>query len=233
MLLAVDAGNSRIKWACRRGQAWEGRGAAGHGDGLDELSALAKGAERALVSCVAKGEVRLAVSAALEGCESDWIGARAKAAGVTNHYRPPESLGADRWCALLALREQLGHGTAVLAGTAVTVDRLEADGSFRGGLILPGRSLMVASLEARTGLRPAPPEAEDSADPFPDSTSAAIRSGCLRAVAGAILSQREIWGAEGEPLALAGGDAAALDELLPGAALLPDLVFDGLLLANS
>ena len=63
----------------------------------------------------------------------------AKALGVTNGYRQPERLGADRWMTLLAAREILpGDCVVIDAGSAITLDLLRADGQHLGGAILPG-----------------------------------------------------------------------------------------------
>ena len=63
----------------------------------------------------------------------------AKALGVTNGYRQPERLGADRWMTLLAAREMLpGDCVVIDAGSAITFDLLRADGQHMGGAILPG-----------------------------------------------------------------------------------------------
>ena len=63
------------------------------------------------------------------------------------------------------------------------MDALDADGVFRGGLILPGLSLMLQSLADRTaGLKVAPGSFSD----WPVSTPDALYSGAMHAVCGAI-----------------------------------------------
>jgi len=87
-----------------------------------------------------------------------WLVAEAQCCGVTNGYDEPERLGADRWAALIAAHH-LHHGAAlvVCCGTATTVDWLEADGRFRGGLILPGLTTMRESLVRATANCRSPP----------------------------------------------------------------------------
>src|SRR5437899_12704171 len=71
----------------------------------------------------------------------------------------------------------------VTAGTATTVDVLRGDGSFVGGVILPGLELMKRSLARNTaGLSLA--RGRFSAEPR--NTADAIETGCLLAQAGAI-----------------------------------------------
>jgi type III pantothenate kinase len=71
----------------------------------------------------------------------------------------------------------------VMAGTATTIDVLDAAGHFRGGLILPGLDLMRKSLARNTaGL----PEARGAYRDLPTNTDDAIVSGALHATLGAI-----------------------------------------------
>ena len=55
----------------------------------------------------------------------------------------------------------------VNAGTAVTIDALDVDGVFRGGLILPGLRLMLQALAENTS---APQGAAGRIPAFPDNT---------------------------------------------------------------
>ena len=87
----------------------------------------------------------------------EWLTASAAACGVTNRYARPAQLGADRWASLVAAwRRSTATDlfppacVVVNAGTAVTIDALDADGVFRGGLILPGMRLMLQALAENT-----------------------------------------------------------------------------------
>lgn len=66
-------------------------------------------------------------------------------------YPNPRTLGADRLCNIIALRE-CGYSDAIVIdmGTATTFDVLK-DGGFEGGLIIPGIS---ASMDVLTERRP-------------------------------------------------------------------------------
>lgn len=225
MLLAIDVGNSRIKWAGWHEESWGHHGVSATTADLAELATLAQQADHVIGCCVASDAIRTQI----ENCCGDvtWIDA-ATPGTIVNHYQPPTSLGADRWCALHGMQQHVGHGVVVLAGTAVTVDQLREDGSFAGGLILPGRQLMHQALAEHTQLNPVASTNEDAAELTPGDTAAAIRSGSLLAIAGAIKLQCQLWQAEEAPLVLAGGTAAALVTLLPTSRLLPELILDGL-----
>ena len=67
--------------------------------------------------------------------------------GVTNAYGQTESLGVDRWLAIVAAHTKFQSPVCVIdCGTAVTVDVVDANGMHMGGLIMPGLQLMRESL---------------------------------------------------------------------------------------
>ena len=110
-------------------------------------------------------------------------------AGIRNGYDFPTRLGADRWVAMIgAWHRTLAQGPAcpmvvVMVGTAVTVDAIDADGKFLGGLIIPGHGIMLRALETGTaGLRVPTGDVRE----FPTNTSDALTSGGTFAIAGAV-----------------------------------------------
>jgi type III pantothenate kinase len=113
---------------------------------------------------------------------------------VTNRYARPSQLGADRWASLVAawqrsIEVDLFPPACVVvnAGTAVTVDSLDEEGVFRGGLILPGVRLMLQALAENTAaLKSAPGEFRA----FPDNTADALQSGAVQAICGAVEQMR-------------------------------------------
>jgi type III pantothenate kinase len=118
-----------------------------------------------------------------------WVVSAAHAAGVTNGYDHPSRLGADRFVAQVGARHHvLARGAprpvlVVMVGTAVTVDALDTDGKFLGGLILPGHGIMLRALETGTaGLHVPTGEVRD----FPANTSDGLTSGGTYAINGAI-----------------------------------------------
>ena len=212
MLLLIDAGNTRVKWALAADGAlpgeWIGGGAALH-DGLDALAAEWQAHEvtRAIVSNVAGLELRARLAALLGPIAVDWFASGATRAGMMNGYREPARLGCDRFAAAIGARA-LAPGRALVVatcGTATTVDAVTADGHFVGGMILPGLALMAGALARNTAQLPQ--AAPDAAPPplFADNTNDAIVSGCLSAQAGAI--ERAVAGHGGAACMLSGGAA--------------------------
>lgn len=207
MILAIDCGNSRLKWGLHDGDRWLRTGAAP----LAELAGL-KAAwkkipppDKVVVANVAGLSVRKRLETALSrGAPVTWVKAKRSECGVNNGYRRPSQLGADRWAALVAAWSMFrGACLVVVAGTATTVDVLGSDGAFTGGMILPGLDLMKRSLAQSTaGL----PLAKGRFSSAPRSTADAIESGCLLAQAGAI--ERAIAAMEpGATCVLSGGAA--------------------------
>ena len=72
------------------------------------------------------------------------------ACGIHNHYLQPHRLGVDRFAALIAAHQQPQNQLVVMAGTALTIDALTANGDFLGGVIVPGLSTMQSALHRST-----------------------------------------------------------------------------------
>lgn len=235
MILAIDAGNTRIKWGL-----WEDRGFLAQGSVLtaraselaDALHMLAR-PRTAIGASVAGAAVRTQIEQVLApwGVAVRWIASSAAACGVTNAYREPTQLGADRWAALIGAHARFPEPCVVVnAGTAITVDALAADGRFLGGLILPGIELMAGALARGTAGLPQQPGGFAT---FPSSTGDAIHSGALYAACGAIERMQRAMCAAGEDaprVVLSGGAAHLIAPLLePAPAAAPALVLEGLI----
>lgn len=231
-IVAIDAGNSRIKWGLHDGRSWLDKGvlatadAAWLSDAADEWPASL----RVVVSNVAGAAVAEKIRAAVARRHGDvhWLHSSAAACGVRNTYEPPQQLGTDRWAALLGARGQVsGACLVVCAGTATTIDLLDANGDFRGGVILPGFDLMRASLAQNTAQLPL---AEGEFHRAPRNTADAIVSGCLQAQAGAIERMFAAIAAESDASCLltGGGAARLLPQLNIPFVLADNLILDGL-----
>ncbi len=211
MILCIDSGNSRIKWDWHDGQSWQGIVAVDHQNRakMAELLAGAAMPDRVMLANVAGAEAGAAIRAALGPWQARLVevASTAAAGGVTNGYVQPERLGVDRWCALIGARAlQAGPCVVVMAGTATTVDALDAEGHFLGGLILPGYELMRRALARDTA---ALPLAAGQHTPWPRATDDAIVTGCLEAQAGAIERFARRMGG-GAICLLSGGAAVAI-----------------------
>lgn len=234
MILLVDAGNTRVKWALAHRDApvgtWIDHGAVPH-DGIDGLAATwaSLGATGALVSNVAGPALRERLAAALPaGVPVEWFASALQRAGVRNGYRAPEKLGCDRFAAAIGAHALAPGRDLVVAtcGTATTVDAVRADGLFVGGMILPGLALMASSLARNTFHLP---QVGPGALPplFGADTEEAILSGCLSAQAGAI--ERAVAGLGAQVCIVSGGAAPWIAPALkPGYLLVDNIVLAGL-----
>ncbi len=193
MLLLIDAGNTRIKWALVEPGAplgaWSETGAVSHAQ-LNYLPACWQGREvtHAVVANVAGAKLRDQLQLMLPTTTIDWFASLAQLDGMRNGYRNPGQLGCDRFAAALGARALEPGKDLVVAtcGTATTIDAVSADGRFLGGMILPGLGLMAASLAKNTAQLPQVTPGRALAAGFADNTDDAILAGCLSAQAGAI-----------------------------------------------
>lgn len=188
MNIAIDAGNSRIKWGVHDGSKWLDNGVLATADvaWLSEAADEWPADARVVVCNVAGNEVGESIAALLAERHGrvSFLHASAAACGVRNAYEYPRQLGADRWAALIGARARCDCACLVVcAGTATTVDLLDASGLFRGGLIMPGFDLMRAALASNTAQLPF---AEGVFRAEPRNTTDAIVSGCLQAQLGAV-----------------------------------------------
>ncbi|MDR0440072.1 MAG: type III pantothenate kinase [Candidatus Accumulibacter sp.] len=209
MIAAVDAGNSRIKWGLHDGAAWREQGDLPTAEAarMSEIAGRWPDAANIVACCVAGRAVEAAIEAAARGRRLRWVRSEAVSAhGLRNGYERPEQLGADRWAAMIGARGKTSDACLVVcAGTATTIDWIDAAGNFRGGLILPGMRLMLAALARNTaGL----PYADGEFREEPRNTMDAIVSGCLHAQAGAIERMFARASAEGPARCLLTGGAA-------------------------
>ncbi len=230
MILAVDCGNSRLKWGLHENGGWRKTGAVP----LSEIGRLEKSwrglvpADKVVVANVAGRSVRnrLETLFARRSMVPAWVKAKRHECGVTNGYGRPDQLGPDRWAALIGAWSILrGPCLVVTAGTATTVDVLRGDGRFVGGVILPGLDLMKRSLTRGTAELPF---ARGRFSAEPRNTADAIETGCLLAQAGVI--ERAFATMEhGAACVLAGGAARRIARHLNiPVRLVDNLVLEGL-----
>ena len=219
MILAIDAGNSRVKWGWHDGGGWSSLAtvsliefAAANHD-INPFAATHENPVRIVISNVAgDGAHQLLINwTSIFEAEPLWLKGEAERCGVTSRYERPEQLGPDRWAALIAARAlHQGPCLVVNAGTATTADVLSARGEFLGGLILPGVDLMRFVLHEHTGRLPLQ---EGRFVQTPRNTIDAIETGCRHAQAGAVERMLRVAG-EGALCLVSGGAGKALVEQL-------------------
>jgi type III pantothenate kinase len=242
MILLIDIGNTRIKWATLTESGLGEQSADVHANWdrdqtrtriFDSTTAI----DRVIVSNVG-GErmsslIREAALAA-RGTEPEFVVSTAEFAGVRNAYPQPHKLGVDRWLTLIAAHNDKSCKTCIASvGTAMTIDGLDATGRHLGGLILPGPDLMVSSLLHNTSdIAARATTGAIEAGIFADNTLGAIHQGAVHALAAVVdrayESMIESFG-EDPKLLLTGGASDSIAKLLHfSPSIVPDLVLRGL-----
>jgi len=242
-MLAIDCGNSRLKWAEFEQGRIVGRGAVMLQGDADPFAVLAEALrpeiDRVLVASVAAAEIGDRIQATVNerlGRAAEFVQVRPRAAGIECGYRDPARLGVDRWLAMIAGRRRVvGPFAVVSAGTAVTFDAVARNGQHLGGLIFPGERLMLDVLAANTdrigAVEPVREPVGDS-DLLGRSTEEAVSRGARLALAAAVdRAVEDVARTQGGTPALlvTGGDGEALATWLESEATFrADLVLEGL-----
>lgn len=159
-------------------------------------------------------------------------------AGVRNGYDDYKRLGMDRWLAALgAYHLAKGACLVIDLGTAAKADFVAANGQHLGGYICPGMPLMRSQLRTHTRrIRYDDASAERALSSLAPghSTVEAVERGCVLMLQGFARTQieqaRALWG-EAFSVFLTGGDAPLVQDSVPQARVIPDLVFVGLAMA--
>lgn len=146
----------------------------------------------------------------------------------------PETItGVDRLLNAAAAFDTVKQACIVVdAGSAVTVDFVDGQGTFHGGAIAPGATMQLHSLHEHTAALPDLPFRAPDAEPFGRNTSQAMYQGVFHGIRGMVQrlveQYAESYGAF--PMVIAtGGDAQVLfekEELVDR--IVPDLTLLGI-----
>lgn len=239
--LALDLGNTTLKY----GLFADGQ--------LCEHAVLTEPAQlRDLWQRTSPAQAILA-SVAAEAAAQPWLAALAAVEALTrvlpfrpgftpvpvrNAYATPHTLGPDRLAAVVgAAGLRPGRDTLVVdAGTALKLDLVTADGTYRGGSIAPGLGMRLRALHTFTGRLPLLelPLPETSVQLIGDTTASAMLSGVLRGAAAEVRGLLADYERRypGLGVVLTGGDAPYLRGSLGAATgrifAVPELVLLGL-----
>ena len=218
--LAIDVGNTRLKWALYDRPHPQANVLAQGAEFLENIETLADGPWASLpvpthmLGCVVAGDAvkrRVQDQMELWDVAPQWVVSSTEEAGVTNGYDHPTRLGSDRWVAMVGAR-------------------IDQHGKFLGGLILPGHGIMLRALESGTaGLHVPTGEVR----PFPTNTSDALTSGGTYAIAGAcermVQHLRDHTGIEPHCVMTGGAGWKMAPSMAIQFELVDSLIFDGLL----
>jgi type III pantothenate kinase len=148
--LALDIGNTRLKWAQYASPRPDAPLMAQGAEFLENIEKLAEGAWRGLLPpnqilgcAVAADAVKRRLQEQLDAWDvsPQWVVASEAEAGLRNGYDHPTRLGSDRWVAMIgAYHRMLSQGAPrplVVVMVPVTVEALDASGSARADLTGP------------------------------------------------------------------------------------------------
>lgn len=236
MNLLVDSGNSFIKWALSdAGQMTvQQRLEWSSSPILAESWSGYRRPGRVLVANVNDDQAVQKITEASLACwqlEPEFLASSRHFHGLVNSYRQPAQLGVDRLLAMLAAMRRARSAVIVIdCGTAVTVDLVDADGAFVGGVIMPGLHTARRALRRATAAIDQVVDNDYTATAL--STEQGVASGTLLGLAGAIervVSEQAALCDSPPVVFLTGGDADdILMQLNFDVELRPHLVLEGL-----
>lgn len=236
MKLLVDIGNTRLKWTVEKAGLLQPLESLDYrrSDFIQTLTRSWQALPAPAIAGIASVSNQSTAAAVTELFNTLWPEvalcapkSTKHAFGVSSAYESPETLGIDRWLALIAAhRYYPGDACVVDCGTAITVDVLQSGGRHSGGLICPGLLMMKKALAADTADLPFDDRGYQTG--LANATGAAIANGVLFAAVGAIV--KVLQGLEGDyRLILTGGDAEVVAQVLHRSAVIdPMLVLKGL-----
>lgn len=242
MILLVDIGNSRVKWATLADGVVGSQRAAEFADwSVDDWhrELFADLRVTRVVAATVAGEASASMlrkaAQRTPGRTVSFVASSREAVGVRNAYPDPALLGVDRWLVVIAGHHLTRAACCIVdVGTAATIDAVTGSGEHLGGFIVPGPHLMASSLLRGTSDLMARTSASGADDPllFATNTRDAIERGCRVALAAlADRAAQDLARRTGStPVLLFTGGAAGLvvPHVRTHARVVPDLVLQGL-----
>jgi type III pantothenate kinase len=106
------------------------------------------------------------------------------AAGINNHYKTPDTLGADRLAAVIGANYLYpGNANIVIGGgTCITYDYIDAGANYFGGSISPGLKMRYKAVNYYTAALPLVEADKDFTGAYGYDTVTAIKSGVQNGV---------------------------------------------------
>lgn len=240
-LLAVSVGNTRTRvGAFVKGELCEV--STYRNDRLDRIASAIEQANGALSEIA---DAHIVVSSVNPGVIDEVVGLLAKHTDrqifrvekdmpipIGRQLDPEALVGEDRLLNAAAAFDKLGQACVVVdAGTAMTIDYIDGNGTFHGGAIVPGAQLMLDALTQRTALLP-DVEFKKPDELIGHNTTQAMLTGVYYGMRGIVRSVTEAYAVQTGmyPMVIAtGGDAQVLfrgDEFINR--IIPDLGLHGI-----
>lgn len=243
MILTVDIGNSRIKWALWQAEKIIARGVSGYMDGtvadtINELFSAVEKPIRVFAVCVAGKNVSHVLDEWVKQrwqLDVEYLKTEKQFKNIINAYKNPSQHGADRWAGVVAGHLSFPDSSVcvISAGTAITFDLVNKSGQHLGGYILPSYTTMHAGLIADTANVESTASMQYHEQGIPDNTNDAVKQGLHKLLQAGIrelcqLAQNKM--DKSIQIILTGGFAKNILEYpgMPAMHHKPDLVMQGL-----
>ncbi|MDX5483101.1 MAG: type III pantothenate kinase [Hymenobacteraceae bacterium] len=228
--VAIDIGNTGTKYGIFEGDVLVKQG---YFEGQEQLppELLHQSFDHAIVASVAGGTQHIQARLSVHG---SFVELSAQTAlPVSNHYKTPQTLGADRIAGAVGANYLFpGRNCLVFdAGTCITHDYIDSQGGYYGGGIAPGLTMKFKALHTFTQRLPLVQQIDSGFPLTGQTTQESIQSGVL---AGTVAELNGIIQAYTENAAdlvviLCGGDAGFFETKLKGRIfVIPELVLIGL-----
>lgn len=243
MILTIDIGNSRIKWAAWLTEKVIARGVSEYSaenaaEVIDRLFSVVERPQRVFLVSVAGEELYLVLSGWVQqrwGLAVECLKTQKKFGNIINAYDDPAKHGADRWAGIVAACSHFPDSSVcvISAGTAITIDLVEKSGQHLGGYILPSYTTMHDALLSDTANIESSSDLQYHERGIPDNSDDAVNQGLHRLIQAGIrefcqLARGEM--AEPVQIVLTGGFAKNILAYpdMPSMHHKPDLVMQGL-----
>ena len=187
MILTVDIGNSRIKWASWQAGKIVARGVTAYTadeseEALDKLFSVLEKPAHIFAVCVAGNKCSQGLN---EWSKRHWqlgvefLKTEKRFNNIVNAYEDPRQHGADRWAVVVASQQYCpGSSVCVInAGTAITFDLIDEKGQHLGGYILPSYVTMHKALLLDTANVNSALNTQYYEHGVPDNTNDAVNQG--------------------------------------------------------
>ena len=210
MLLAVDIGNTNIKFGVFDGEDIVARFSVPTSSAVNEVVSSFTGPIDSSIICsvVPDATDRLVGVLLRKIGKAPFVVTNSLNFGLEINYEPISAVGTDRLVNSFAAAEKYGVPCIVCSfGSATTIDAVSGERELLGGLIAPGFAMMAEALHMRTAQLPAA-EIGQADSPINNTTGDSIRAGVFYSQLGlietAVLKMKEVVGEQAKVIATGG-----------------------------
>ena len=238
MNLLIDSGNTFIKWAQQNDEVLTlvNRCRSNSLARLHDIWKCFDAPDRVVIANVAGESVARDITSIVRELwkiEAEFVASSLNCCGLTNSYYNPRQLGVDRWMAMAAAFQSISGPVIIVdCGTAVTIDLVNEEGLFAGGVIMPGLNTAYQSLRTGTEAVDEINSIEKDISPVAQSTEDGVAIGVLLGLVGGVervIHEQSSQLDKTPAVFITGGDAEKLLPYLTIPAIIqPDLVLEGL-----